>query len=186
MALHLFYVSLHGLPGALALAVGPFQFLPRLRARHPRVHRVLGRVYLLSVLVAAVMGLASAIVSVSGVVAQVGFLLLVTAWAWSGLQAYRAIRRRQVQLHRVWMIRNYALTLSAVLLRLFIVLGEQYRRISPETTFDEVYVVAVWSAWVLPLVVAEWFVVQRIPVRRPGSATSGSARPPKPLPGNTR
>src|ERR1700693_944516 len=35
----------HGIPGALALLLGAFQFSNRLRQRHLQLHRVLGRIY---------------------------------------------------------------------------------------------------------------------------------------------
>src|SRR3974390_1631691 len=44
---------LHGVPGALALFLGVFQFSSRLRQRYLNVHRVMGRIYAGSVLIAA-------------------------------------------------------------------------------------------------------------------------------------
>src|SRR5512141_2803842 len=38
----------HGIPAALALVLGVFQFSSRLRQRHLQVHRVLGRIYVAS------------------------------------------------------------------------------------------------------------------------------------------
>src|SRR4030088_2142677 len=35
----------HGIPGALALLLGVFQFSSRLRQRYLQVHRVMGRIY---------------------------------------------------------------------------------------------------------------------------------------------
>ena len=51
--LHFLWVTLHAFPGVLALLVGPVEFVKAVRRRHPAAHRVLGRVYLLSVLFAA-------------------------------------------------------------------------------------------------------------------------------------
>lgn len=65
----------------------------------------------------------SAIFSVSGVVAQVGSLTLAAAWLYSAVRAYLAIRARQIQLHRIWVIRNYALTFAAVVLRVILGVG---------------------------------------------------------------
>src|SRR5271170_3040320 len=41
----------HTLSGLLALVIGPIQFSSRFRRRHLRLHRVLGRIYVLSVFV---------------------------------------------------------------------------------------------------------------------------------------
>jgi hypothetical protein len=43
----------HGIFGALALFVAPFQFSNRLRYRNIRLHRIMGRLYVAGVLVAA-------------------------------------------------------------------------------------------------------------------------------------
>src|SRR5260370_31708283 len=43
----------HGIPGALALLLGVFQFSNRLRQRHLQLHRVLGRVYVGCVAISA-------------------------------------------------------------------------------------------------------------------------------------
>lgn len=44
---------LHGIPGALALFLGIFQFSSRIRRRYLPVHRVMGRIYVGCVAVAA-------------------------------------------------------------------------------------------------------------------------------------
>jgi uncharacterized membrane protein len=41
----------------IALLIGPFQFSSRFRQRHLRIHRIMGRVYLASVAVAAIFAL---------------------------------------------------------------------------------------------------------------------------------
>src|SRR5664279_4920444 len=43
----------HGIPGALALFLGPFQFSNRLRQRFIRLHRAMGRTYVGSTFIAA-------------------------------------------------------------------------------------------------------------------------------------
>jgi hypothetical protein len=116
----------------------------------------LGRIYLGSVLVGGVMAFFSAIFSVSGLVARVGLLMLAAAWLYSAVRAYSAIRARQIQLHRIWMVRNYALTFAAVVLRVILGVG----MLLP-VPFSELYPISVWGSWTIPLLVAEWFIVQR-------------------------
>src|SRR5271166_5927914 len=47
----------HGLGGLTALLIGPFQFSSRLRQRHLRIHRIMGRFYLGAIAVSAPMGM---------------------------------------------------------------------------------------------------------------------------------
>ena len=50
----------HTLCGVIALLAGPVQFSSRLRQRHLKFHRVLGRVYVISVFIGALTGIALA------------------------------------------------------------------------------------------------------------------------------
>ncbi len=104
--------------GSLALALGPFQFLQRLRARRPQVHRWLGRFYLLGILLGGAAGLYMATFAYAGMITRLGFSALAILWLATGFLAYRTIRAGQVAAHRRWMMRNFALTFAAVTLRL--------------------------------------------------------------------
>jgi len=47
----------HGIAGTVALVLGAAQFSTRLRERHTRVHRMMGRSYVIAVAIAAPMGI---------------------------------------------------------------------------------------------------------------------------------
>lgn len=159
-----FYAHIVG--GAVALAVGPLQFWRRLRDRLPRVHRWLGRTYLLGVAVGAVAGLIIAPSSRAGYVGLFGFGALAVLWLITGWRAYRAIRRHDVPSHRAWMIRNYALTYSAVTLRIWLPLlllapllfGQPW---DMESAFANAYAAVPFLAWLPNLVFAEWLIRRR-------------------------
>jgi len=160
--LHIVFLSLHGLAAGTALLIGPLQFVRRIRATHPRVHRTIGTVYLLAVLVGSVMALASAAVSTSGWSAQVGFLVLDLFWFYTGFKALRAVQGRDFAWHRVWMIRNYSATFAAVLLRL-ILIAELVLLPKICITFRAAaaYDVSVWGSITISILMAELFIVQR-------------------------
>jgi lysylphosphatidylglycerol synthetase-like protein (DUF2156 family) len=166
---HLLWLSLHGVPGGLALLLGPLQFLPGLRRRHPALHRIGGRVYLASVLIGSATGAVAAVMSTSGLAAQSGFLLLSAAWFYSGVRGYVTARARRFGEHRTWMIRNYALTFAAVLLRAFLAAGVAYREVDASLTFDELYTASVWCSIFVSATLAEWFIVPSRRSRLPGA-----------------
>lgn len=159
VALHYLVLALHAVPGGLAMIIGPFQFSTRLRARYPRVHRAAGRVYLCAVVAASISALFAATFSINGFSVQVAFYLLVAAWLYTATQAYRTIRRGQVALHRVWMIRNYALTFAAVTLRVYLLAGMLLLR-PRGVPLDEIYNASVWASILVNAVVAEYFIVR--------------------------
>ena len=141
---------MHTLGGAIAVVLGPWQFLGRVRARWPRVHVWTGRAYLFAVLSGALGGLYFAPTSVGGNPGVIGFGFLAVFWLYTGTQAYVSIRRRDVVAHRRWMIRNYALTFAAVTLRL-----ELGALQLSGLNFDVAFPIVAWSSWVLNWLVAE-------------------------------
>ena len=159
----------HAFAGGIALIIGPFQFLSRLRARRPTLHRWMGRIYLLGILFSGLAAFLIAPGMISGLVGEIGLLLLATLWLWTGWNAYRNIRAGNKEIHREWMIRNYALTFSAVTLRLWlgILIGTQIPFLETkyandfDALFVEVYRVVMWLAWVPNLIVAEMIVQRR-------------------------
>ncbi|MEU4222072.1 DUF2306 domain-containing protein [Actinoplanes sp. NPDC026623] len=111
--LHYAILVVHVFTAAVALVLGPVQFLRRVR-----IHGVLGRVYLLGgVLPAAVTAVPVAVWS-GQTLTQVGLITAAVLWLVTAGLAYRAARRRDFAAHRAWMMRNYALTFLAVTARL--------------------------------------------------------------------
>ncbi|WP_329081064.1 MULTISPECIES: DUF2306 domain-containing protein [unclassified Streptosporangium] len=159
VALHYLSLMVHAVPGGLALALGPLQFVNRLRVRRPTLHRVVGRIYMISVVIASIAAAVNAAVTISGFAVQVAFFILVMAWLYTLAMAYRSIRCGEVQLHRIWMIRNYALTFAAVTLRVYLLLGLQ---LSPSMGFEAIYTAAVWASILGNVLVTEYFIVQRM------------------------
>jgi uncharacterized membrane protein len=147
---HLSILFTHVAGAMVALAIGPFMFLARLRARWPAVHRWLGRVYLLGVLAGGLAGLALAPYAYTGATTSAGFVILGLLWLWTGLMAFVRIREGDVQAHRRWMLRNFALTLAGVSLRM------QTLPLAIAFGFDLGYMIVAWSCWVPNILVAEW------------------------------
>jgi uncharacterized membrane protein YozB (DUF420 family) len=103
----------HILTAAVALVLGPLQFVPAVRARR-RWHRRIGRAYLLAgVVPSAVTAIPVALLS-GRPLTQVGLTIPAVGWLVTAGLAVRAIRRRDPEAHRSWMTRNYALTFLAV------------------------------------------------------------------------
>ena len=145
--------------GGLTLLLSPFQFATRLRNRAPHVHRAVWRIILVSIAIGGVGGLVLAPHSLAGPVGTVGFGLLAVLWVAFAATAFRAIRRRDVETHRRWMIRTFALTYAAVTLRLwlFVLMAVQsgLAGVDPETAFRRAYLIVPFLAWVPNLLVAE-------------------------------
>lgn len=100
----------HTLAGTLALLIGPMNFSSRIRERHLKLHRILGKIYLISVFIGAATGVALA----SGRPGFPGTSMQATAWVVCTTAAFITARNRHIVQHRQWMARSYAVTFTFV------------------------------------------------------------------------
>ena len=168
--LHWPMVMTHGVSAMLALAIGPIQFLDSLRKRWRSLHRVFGRIYILSIAFAAPTGFLMGIMAYGGILSQTAFMLFAVLWLFTAYKGYETARKREFSAHRVWMIRCYALTFGAVILRiqlnLLLDLGFRY---------EDVYPYLPWSSWLPTLLFGEgiirrWdaYLPQPVPMMKAG------------------
>lgn len=106
----------HGLLGATALLIGPFQFSERLRTARPKLHRMMGRIYVGAVFISAPVATwigyhLEGPTTAPEQIAQGGFWFLCTA------MALICALRRSFQIHRMWMMRSYGFCLVFVFSR---------------------------------------------------------------------
>jgi uncharacterized membrane protein len=160
-------LRVHIVAAGVALLTGPFQFARALRQQLPRVHRALGRTYVLACAAGAASGGAIALFSASGVVAGAGFLALALGWAGATAIGVAAIRAGEVARHRRWMIRSFALTYAAVMLRLYLPLTGL-----AGISFERAYPAIAWLCWLPNLLVAQLL------TDRGSSGTSRAEQPP--------
>jgi uncharacterized membrane protein len=147
------WLPIHATLAATALILGPFQFLPRLRARWPKVHRTIGKVYVVACLAGAPAGFILAMGSDAGRVAQSGFGTLAVLWFGATAYAFQLATQGRIAEHRRWMIRSFAMTFAAVTLRLYLPIPPMFLHMS----FIEGYRAISWFCWTTNLLVVEVF-----------------------------
>jgi hypothetical protein len=144
----------HIFGSAFALLISPLQFIPAVRLRWPRMHRWVGRSYLgLGVLPGGLAGFYMAFHAFGGSVSTVGFALLAAVWLFTAYKGYVAALNKRFDQHRAWMIRNIALTLGAVTLRMQ--LGACF---AAGLRFETFYPFLAWTSWVPNVIIAEWII----------------------------
>src|SRR5579862_380575 len=108
------YLLPHGIAGACALLLGPMQFSDRLRERFRQLHRVVGRIYVAGVFVAAPLGFyIQYFQERMGDPRSFSIAAAVDAALWmitTGI-AMVFILKGKVQEHRQWMTRSFAVAL---------------------------------------------------------------------------
>ncbi len=143
--------------GALAILIGPLQFWPKMRANYLQAHRIAGRVYVVAVLVGSIAayGLASKIDG--GSAYSLGLAGLATAWLTTTGMGFVAIRRKNLEQHKQWMVRSYVVTFAFVTFRLC----DDSMRAMHIMSDDERSKVLAWACWAVPLLVTELIIQGR-------------------------
>lgn len=86
-----------------------------------------------------------------GIISQLSFLILSILWFTYTLKAYTTIKQGAFKKHRNFMIRSYALTLSAISLRLFKYGIVSVFELAPMDTYKIVSILG----WLVNLIIAE-------------------------------
>jgi uncharacterized membrane protein len=141
--------------GGIALLTGWTQFSKRLRARYLNTHRFVGKIYLIAVLLSSAAGLYIAYYATGGIICTLGFGILAIIWMYTAIKAYTSIRALNIEEHKNWMTRNYALTFAAVNLRVYLPLLTMFVF---NHDFIPGYRIVSWLAWVPNLIIAEMII----------------------------
>lgn len=147
---HLTLVRCHGISGILCLLAGLSQFAPE--SLRFRIHRHSGRLYMVTMLMASVTAIPMALMAEGGWTARLSFLLLALLWLLTGVIALKRVLAGDFVSHRRWMVRNYALTYSAISLRLILNF-----LVEMGWSFTSVYPYVSWT-WLIGATVGEWWI----------------------------
>lgn len=139
----------------VALIVLPFQLSTRVRKARPGLHRWMGRIYGLAVVLSGMSGLVLALTTRAGTVAAWGFGVLAVLWLGATVWAVWLAMAGRIAAHRRWMLRSAAMTFAAATLRVYLPI------LTAAVGFDAAYGLVAWVSWVPNLVIAEWWLRRR-------------------------
>lgn len=138
--------------GVIAITSGLVQLWLGLTNRTGKLHRTLGKVYAAGILVGCIGGYYMALTVPSKyLVYGAGLFALATAWLVTTSMALVAIRRRDFQQHREWMIRSYTVTFAFVTFRIL----EQPLISWHVAATDDIDAILAWACWAIPLLLVE-------------------------------
>lgn len=142
----------HVYTSMIVIVLGLTQFSKTIRKQFSFIHKLNGKGYILLILlIASPSGLIMAFHANGGLVSQISFSILSILWFVFTLKAFLYIKKRNYRKHRDFMIRSYALTLSAISLRLFKYGIVFFFELPPMDTYKIVSVLG----WTLNLGIAE-------------------------------
>jgi uncharacterized membrane protein len=149
----------HIIFGGIALLVGWTQFSPKMREWSIELHRKVGKVYVIAVLLSSLAGIYIGFFATGGLVSSAGFICLGIIWFYTTLKAYLYIKHGKIEPHQKMMVYSYAACFAAVTLRIWlpvltIIYGD----------FSKAYLVVAWLCWIPNLIVA--YLITRRPVNQ--------------------
>lgn len=148
-----FYV--HVTFAVLALPAGFTQFNKTILRTYPRLHSVLGYLYVGAILIfAAPSGFLIGMQANGGLVAQIAFTLLALFWFLFTFQAVLKAKTKDFKAHKNFMIRSFALTCSALTLRYWKLILVYFFHPYPM----DLYQLVAWLGWIPNLLIAEWII----------------------------
>ncbi len=134
------------------LIFGILQFSKSLRRRQPKIHRRIGKLYIVIILFFS--GPSSLIMGYyanGGIASKISFLLLSFLWLTFTYLAFHYAKKINYKKHQQFAIRSFALTLSAISLRLFkFIIVFLWHPLPMDT-----YRIVSWLGWIFNLLLAE-------------------------------
>lgn len=144
----------HLIGGMTALLIGPFQFSSSFRNRYLKVHRTLGKIYIVAIIIGSLCAfyMSFTIAPKFNSAWSIALFFLALPWLVCVLMAYRMIRLKRIPQHKEWMIRSYVVTFAFVLFRYI-----------EESTFASYLIedvaqrapTVIWISWAIPLLITE-------------------------------
>ena len=148
--------KIHVISSSFVLIAGFTQFFRVFRTRYPRIHRWSGWLYIITILgLSLPSGLILAFSVAGGLSTQISFVLLSSLWAITTLSALYFLLKKRWILHRDWMIRSFALSLSALSLRTWKIVLYELQPYFDWLTPIHIYQLESWLGWVVNLILAE-------------------------------
>jgi uncharacterized membrane protein len=150
--LSIFYIHVYS--SIFVLLAGFTQFSDYIMTNYKSLHRFFGKLYFLNVLfLSAPSGIFMGFYANGAWHTKLSFILLGILWFLFTALAIVAIKKGQIAKHRAFMIRSFALALSAITLRTWKVVIVYCFDTAPMDTYQ----IIAWLGWIPNLLIAEYF-----------------------------
>lgn len=122
-------------------------------------HKNAGKFYIFLLLIfSAPSGIYMGIFANGGIYSRISFVILGSLWWYSTFKAYQCARVKNFILHKQWMWRSFALTLSAVTLRMWKVIIVYLFHSNPM----DVYQIIAWLGWIPNILLIEYLITKKL------------------------
>jgi hypothetical protein len=142
----------HVFSSIFLLIAGFTQFFSPINKRFSSVHRTIGKMYITIVLfISGPAGFIMSLYANGGLLSEIAFTILSVFWITTTTMAWKKIQQHDFIGHGNYMIRSYALTLSALTLRAWKYIMVMLFHPHPM----DVYMIVAWLGWIPNLIIGE-------------------------------
>jgi hypothetical protein len=148
---------LHIFAGMFCIGAALLQFSSYILKKRSAIHIWSGRIYVIVVLlIGAPTGLYMSFFA-KGSYAEKGlFMFMALSWFFFTLKGFTSILKKQVLAHKIWMIRSYAMALTAVTFRVYYIILYLF-----DVPLTLNYEVSLWISVIGNLMVAEYLIYRK-------------------------
>lgn len=121
-------------------------------------HKNTGKIYIFLILfLAAPSGIYMGVFANGGILSKISFVILGCLWWFSTFKAYQSARQKKFKEHQQWMWRSFALTISAITLRMWKVIIVYLFHPNPM----DVYQIIAWMGWIPNIILIEYLITTK-------------------------
>lgn len=143
--------KIHIFSSCFILLIGGLQFIPSIFRHYKTGHSILGKIYISLVLFLSAPGaLIMSYYANGGIYAQISFITLSFLWIITTYLSYHYVIRKDFVKHIKYSILGYSLTLSAITLRIYVLLLSNFIHLPAAT----MYTLVAWLSWIPNLILA--------------------------------
>jgi len=144
---------IHGVAGFVALFIGPLQFSERLRRTHTKLHRVLGRIYIGAICIAAPMAIYIGDHWEENIHSAIEGWAQAGGWMLCAVLALVFAMKRNIPRHRQWVARSYGFTFVFIMARAPHILSWHWKTNEDFVTYRWFLV---FAALIVPDLILQW------------------------------
>ena len=154
---YLWFFYTHVYTSIFVLLAG-FLAISRKDFRLKNFHINAGKIYIFLILLfAAPSGIYMGIFANGGFLSKISFVILGSLWWFSTFKAYQLARQKKFKEHKQWMWRSFALTISALTLRIWKVIIVYLFHPNPM----DVYQIIAWLGWIPNILLIEYLITKK-------------------------
>ncbi|MBE8727069.1 DUF2306 domain-containing protein [Flavobacterium sp. KB82] len=152
--LYLVFFYIHVCSSIFVLLAGFSQFNSTILKKYPKLHQMMGKLYSYTILfLSAPSGFFIGLFANGGLFSKISFVTLATLWFYFTLKGVTAIKNKDVNAHKIFMYRSFALSFSAITLRFWKVVIVTIFHPGPM----DVYQIIAWLGWIPNLLIIEYY-----------------------------